>query len=168
MRLSLRRWWLLLQFGLGLAQVLDGAAALLGLEPALARAGGRLGGPAGEGRHGRPSDQFDQAVERVLAVALLGAVALRGDHQHALARQSPAGQPFKPSAHIVGQALRAAHVEAKLHRARELVDILPTRSRGADEPLLELALVDADALVYSNHSIVISRPRPRSIAGGPI
>jgi hypothetical protein len=84
-------------------------------------------------------------------------VALRGNHQHALACQAPAGQPLEPGAHIVAKALRAAHVETKLHRARELVDILPTRARGADESLLELALVDADALVNPNQNHFFSK-----------
>src|SRR3977135_371384 len=107
----------LLHRRLDLPQALDGGAALLRFDPALARAPGGLGRPARNRRHGRALDQFDEAIERVRAVALLGAVALRGDHQHALACQSPAGEALEPDAHVAGEVRRAAHVEAELHRA---------------------------------------------------
>ena len=44
-----------------------------------------------------------------------------------------AGEPHQPRAHVVRQRRRAAHVEAQLHRGRELVDVLPARPGGADE-----------------------------------
>src|SRR5882724_6856374 len=133
------------------AQALDRGAALFGVEPALARAGGRFGRPARTRRHRGAANQVEQAFARVLAIALLGAMALRADHQHALAREASAGKPLEPRAHVVGKARRAAHVEAKLHRARKLVDVLPARARGADEVLLELVLADADGRGDANH-----------------
>src|SRR5712691_390979 len=135
---------ILLEPRLDLAQALDRGAAFLAFEAALARAPGRLGRPARDRRHRGALDQLDQPVERVLAVALLGAVALRGDHQHALVGEPPPGEALEPRAHVSRQRRRAAHVEAQLHRGRELVDVLPAGPRGADEALLELALVDAD------------------------
>src|SRR5205823_219048 len=133
------------------AQAFDRAAALFGLEPALARAGTRFGRPARTRRRRSAANQVEQAFARVLAIALLGAMALRADHQHALAREASAGKPLEPRAHVVGKARRAAHVEAKLHRARKLVDVLPARARGADEVLLELVLADADGRGDADH-----------------
>ena len=90
--------------GLHLTQILDGATVLLGLQSPLARPGCRLGRPAGHGRDRSPLDQRDQALERILAVAFLRAMALCVDHKHAIARQSAAGQPLEPRAHLRGQA----------------------------------------------------------------
>src|SRR5437764_185145 len=82
----------LLRPRLVLTQTLDVGAALLRFEPALARAPGRLGLAARDGHDGRALDQFDQAVERVRPIALLGAVGLRGDDEHAVAREPAAGE----------------------------------------------------------------------------
>src|SRR5262249_30069091 len=92
------------------------------------------------------------------AIALLGAMALRVDHEHALAREPSAGEAFEPRAHVVGKARRAAHVEAKLDGARKLVDVLPAGARGADEVLLELALGDADGRGDADHRRPAARP----------
>src|SRR5215471_2929876 len=135
----------LLQSRLGLAHTLDGGAMLLRFQPALARGLGRFCLPAHNWYDRRVLDQLDQALERVGAVALLGAMALRGDDQHAVAGEALAGKPLEPRAHPVGQARRAAHVEAQLHRGGELVDVLPAGPRGADKAFLELALVDLDS-----------------------
>src|SRR5262245_21452242 len=136
---------------LGPAQAFDRRAALFGLEPPLARAGGRFGRPARQRRHRGAANQVEEALARVFAIALLGAVALRVDYQHALAGQPPAGKASEPRAHVVGKARRAAHVEAQLYRARKLVDGLPPRARGADELLLELVLADADGGGDADH-----------------
>ena len=85
-------------------------------------------------------------------------MALGADHQHALARQPSAGEALEPRAHVVGKALRAAHVEALFDRARELVDVLSARTRGADEVLLDLALADADRRSDADHRESITRP----------
>src|SRR5215204_5008154 len=44
-----------------------------------------------------------------------------------------------------------AHVEAKLHGGTELVDVLTTRARGADETLLQLVLIDTDVVGNADH-----------------
>src|SRR5262249_53891133 len=93
-------------------QVLERGAALLGLKPALARARAGSGGGARGWCHRRPADQLDQALARIGAVALLGAMALRADDEHAVAGQSPAGEPRKPLADIAGEVRCAAQVEA--------------------------------------------------------
>src|SRR5262249_12281013 len=45
-----------------------------------------------------------------------------------------------------------AHVESQLHRGRELVDVLPARTGGADEALDELALLDRDVVGDADHA----------------
>jgi hypothetical protein len=42
------------------------------------------------------ANQVEQAFARILAIALLGAMASCVDHQHALAREAPAGKPLEP------------------------------------------------------------------------
>ena len=50
------------------------------------------------------------------------------------------------------------HIEAQLHRRCELVDILPTRARGADELFFQLPLVDADPIVdFESCTMNVSR-----------
>src|SRR5262245_26128372 len=145
-------------------QALDGGAAFFRFEPALARTRGRLGGPARSRRYRSASDQVDEAVARVLTVAFLGAMALRVDPQHALAREPAARQPLEAQAHRIGQVERAAHVEAQLHRARELVDVLPAGARRSNEAFIELALVDGDAVGDADHRHAIAWPRGRWLA----
>ena len=67
-------------------------------------------------RHRRAPHQFYQAIEGVPSIALLGAMTLRGDHENTFAREPPAGQPFQPGTHVIGNMRRAAHVEAKLYQ----------------------------------------------------
>src|ERR1700720_3210228 len=132
-------------------QALDpGSVFLRGQTPFL-RSAGRPGGPARRRRHAGALDQLDEAVERILSVALLGAVTLRHDDQNAVAGEPAARQPFQPHAHVGGQRGRAAHVEAQLHGARELVDVLAARPGSAHEALLQLAFLDADAVGYPDH-----------------
>src|ERR1700674_2965620 len=63
------------------ALLLDAGAMLRRVQPAAARGGRRPGGAARDRRHGSAPDQVDELGQRVLAVARLGAVALRGQHQ---------------------------------------------------------------------------------------
>src|SRR5439155_15800216 len=65
-------------------QRLDSGAALLALDAALLRRLGRLGCAARYRCHRWLPDQLDQPLARVRAVALLGAVGLRDQHQHAV------------------------------------------------------------------------------------
>src|SRR6476619_1607567 len=147
--------FILLRSWLALPQVLDGGPALLGLQPALARARGRLGGTPRNRRDRCALDQFDQTVARVLAVALLGAMALCADDQHAVAGEAAAGEALEPGAHVIGEVGRAAHSETRLHGAREHVDVLPARPRGADEAFIQLAVVDGDAAGDADHAATI-------------
>src|SRR5437588_7478501 len=73
---------------------------------------------------GGAADQVEEALLGVLAVALLGAVALGGDDQDAVAGQAPAGEAREALADRLRQARRAADVEAELDGRGELVDVL--------------------------------------------
>src|SRR6185437_3225730 len=121
----------------GTAPRLDVAAALFALQPSLLRPEGRLGRAA----RGRPdrgfAQQFDQPVDCVGAVALLGAEALRKDHDHAVLGHALAGEPIEPRAQIVRQH-DASGVEAQLRGGGELVDVLPARAGGAHEADLDV------------------------------
>src|SRR5262249_41235919 len=95
------------------AQRLDAAAPLLVVDATPARRLGGLGGAARHWPHRGRADELGEPLERVGTVALLGAVALRRDHQHAVARQPPPRKPLEPGAHLVGERGRTAHVEAQ-------------------------------------------------------
>src|SRR5689334_8055556 len=83
------------------SQRLDRAMMLLVVDTATL---GGLADPRLLARHGRAgglTDQRDQAIERLLAVALLAALSLRHQHDDAVARQPAPRKAFKPVAHIV-------------------------------------------------------------------
>lgn len=52
-------------------------------------------------------------------------------------------------------------IEAQLHRAGHLVDILPAGARGADEMLLQLGGRDLNAVVYAEHGNPLTPPAPQ-------
>ena len=60
---------------------LDGRTTRFRFKPAFSRRGGGFGRAARGRRFGGAADQGDEAVERVLTVALLGAKAARGDDE---------------------------------------------------------------------------------------
>ena len=110
----------------------------------------------------RLSDQRREAGARVLAVARLTREALGEDDDHAVQRRARAGELDQLDRHIVGQARRAARVEAQFDRARHLVDVLPARAGGADKSLDDLALVDEEIADF--HGSVGITPLPRDAA----
>src|SRR5512144_1914692 len=96
----------------GVALRLDVAAALLAFQPPLLRAEGRLGGaPRYRPYHGF-AQYFEQAVNGVGAVALLGAEALGVDHDHAVLGHALAGDPVQPQGRVFRQR-DLARIEAE-------------------------------------------------------
>src|ERR1700736_1338539 len=73
------------EFRPGAAQRLDSGAALLGREAPQLGAERRPGRPGARRPYRRGADERDEPFEGIVAVALLGTVALRRDHQHAVA-----------------------------------------------------------------------------------
>src|SRR6185437_14982760 len=107
------------------------------------------------GRRGRATDEIDELFARLHAVALLGAVALSDDDEHALVGKPSARQMLEPLTHGREQRGRMPDVEAQLHRRRQLVDILAAGAGRADEILFDLALVEADAVGDADHGIML-------------
>src|SRR5262249_26252293 len=141
------------------------AAVLFAFDPPLAHSLARPGRAARDGRDGSLADQIHQTLAGIFPIAFLSAVALGGDHEHALAGEPPASQAFQAPADVGRQRGRAANVEAELHGARKLVDVLPSGSGGANELLLELAFLDVDPVVDAEHG---SWTRIRGTLKGPI
>jgi hypothetical protein len=76
--------------------------------------------------------QRGQALERVLAVAQLGAEALCGDDEFALAIDLTGHHAFEAGAHARRQP-RGVEADTQLHRGRDLVDVLAARSTRTNE-----------------------------------
>jgi hypothetical protein len=143
------------------ALVFEGGAAGFGGEAAALGGEGGLGRAAGGRGQGGAADQRDQAVERVLAVALLGAEAAGGDHDDAVLGQAAAGEARRPLAHLRRQGRGTGEVEAQLHRGRELVDVLSAGAGGADKAFLDLAVIEDHIAYYRYHGAA-----QRGIVGG--
>src|SRR5258706_15643976 len=77
------------------SQRLDAAAALLALKAAHLGAERRPGWPSRRRPHGGSLDHLDKACQRIIAVALLGAMTLGRDHQHAVTGQPPPRDPLE-------------------------------------------------------------------------
>src|SRR5882757_2157243 len=92
-----------IQRRLAAAMAFDLRAMLLRCDAALFRRFCRSCGAPDCGRRRSLPDQFEQAVARVLSVALLGTMALRRNDDDAVARKPPAGQLLKPYRHVVLQ-----------------------------------------------------------------
>ena len=133
------------------AQPLDASAAFLDFDAALAGGGSGPGGTSRARLNGRPADEVDEAFEGILAIARLRPVTLRGDDEHAFAGHARSGELLKTRPHLGRQRRRSAHVEAKLNRGRELVDVLPARTGGPYEAFFDLALVDVDLVGDPDH-----------------
>jgi len=131
--------------------IADAFPVLFGLNATLARCLSRPGRPPHPRLDCRAADQFEEAIERILTVAPLRAVSLRDDDQNAIAREPGAAESLKPRSHFLRQRWRLPHIEAKLDRGRELIDILPARARSAHEAFFDFALVDADLCVDADH-----------------
>src|SRR5579872_7080427 len=125
-----------------LPHVLDATPAFFALDAPFARSFGRLGRAARRRRRGGAANEIDEAVEGIVAVAPLGAMALRDDDEDALAREPRAGEPLEPGPDVARQRWRAAHIETQLHRGRQLVDVLAAWTRGAHEAFVDFALVN--------------------------
>jgi hypothetical protein len=102
---------------------LDRTAPALGVQPALLRRARRLGRDPRLGRVQAGGDEGRQAIARVLAIAILGAEALRAEHEHAFVGQAPIAR--RAGARAAARATTATRdVEAQFHRGRDLVDVL--------------------------------------------
>src|SRR3546814_7747585 len=97
-------------------------------------------------------DEVRQSLARVLAVALLGAEALRAEHQHAVAGDAPIAPGQQAFAHRFGQRRRIGDVEAQLHRRGHLVDVLPARSEEHTSELQSLMRISYAVFCSNNNT----------------
>ncbi len=114
----------------------------LGAQPPDSGGAGGAGRATLARRDQRPPDELLEPLDDVLSILLLGTMALAQQDDLAFLGGPAARQREKADLDLVGQRRRAAHVEAQPHRGRDLVDVLPARSRGTDELERELLLGD--------------------------
>ncbi len=135
------------------------AAHLLDRAPPTLRVGATgAGRPARTGRAARCRrgrervvEQGDQPREGGLAVAQLGAVLGRGDHQHAAGE--PRTEPLEhPGAQVLTQGRRRGDVPEQLDARVRGVDGLTARSAGAGEAPLQLVPGHDDAPAQHHRS----------------
>ena len=107
-----------------LASRLDHCANPLVFKSALFRAIGRLRLPAHARWRCNAVDQLLQPPQRIGAVRVLAARSLRLDHDDSCIGNSLVAQSEQPLLDV-GWQRRRGHVEAQVHRARNLVDVLP-------------------------------------------
>src|SRR5690606_11572982 len=127
------------------APALDLAALALALQAPLLRGAGGAGRDAPLWHRQAGGNERRQALARILAVALLGAEALRVDHQHAVVGQPPVAPRQQARTQRLWQRRRAGDVEPQLDGAGNLVDVLPAGAAGAHEALDDLRLRDRQA-----------------------
>src|SRR5665213_1110476 len=142
---------LLHSFGVTATVALQAAnSSLIGKSP-FARRFRRSGRPALLGGHRSLANEIDETGQRVFAIALLAAEALRRDHDNTVLRHPPPSPGFEAAPHALVQVWRCIDREAQLNRARHLVDVLAARAARPDELLLDLALVQGDGVGDSDH-----------------
>jgi hypothetical protein len=85
------------------------------------------------------------------AFGLLRAEVSGCEHDLAVLRQSRAGDALQAQTHRVREARRAAHIEAQLRGARNLVHVLPAGAARPDEGHDDLGLVERDPVRNGDH-----------------
>src|SRR6187551_3312418 len=127
------------------AAALDLAMTTLRFEPTLSRRRGGARRPPRLGRLRGLSHQRDETLQRIVPVAALGAEPLRGNDQHAIRGDAISGKGDEPRPYGGGEIARMGHIKPQLHCRGDLVDILAAGAGGANETLLDFALVQRDA-----------------------
>src|SRR5688572_4572545 len=128
------------------------AAPALAFHAPGSRGRGRARGPAYlRARRGFPYE-VGQPVERIEAVAMLAAMALRGDRDDAIAARPASGQTDEARAHVFRQGGRVRGIEAQLHGRRDLVDVLAAGTRCAYERNGYFMLPYLDSRRYLDHA----------------
>ncbi len=98
-------------------------------------------------------NEIDQPLVSILAIALLRAEAPRHDDDRALDGHPPPGEPTQSRLGCCIKTSRASNIEAKLHRGRDLVDVLAAGAAGAHENLLDRVLVDHNTRSDLDHPL---------------
>ncbi len=103
----------------------------------------------------RRNDERGEPLARIGAILHLIAEPVGLDHEHAVGREPAVAAREKASAHRIGQRARIHDVEAKLDRARDLVDV-PVRPDPAarTKRLDELVLGNLDGIAGLHRAIL--------------
>ena len=104
----------------------------------------------GIGRDHGFAQQFDQPVDGVGAVALLGAESLCVDHDHAVLGHALAGEPVQPRLGV-GRQHDPPGIEPQLRGGRELVDVLSAWTGSANEADIDIVFVDHEVAGNPQH-----------------
>jgi hypothetical protein len=134
----------------------DRAAEPLRCQPLLARPGARLGWPALLRPPGGLLKERDEPPARGGPILQLRPMLPTVDEQHAAGRHAVSSQRDHPLLHL-GWQRRRANVEAQFDRGRDFVDVLAAWSRGADEALLDVAIIDGHRLGDSHGATLSGR-----------
>src|SRR5580704_7520737 len=146
------------------SQRLDGPAPSLLVEAANLRGERRSGRTARLFALLRFRQQRGEPRACVLAVARLAREFLGEDDDDALLRHARAGELHQPDHDVGGEAWAPARVEAQFDRGRDLVDVLPAGTGGADEGFDDLALGNEEIPDFHGSTATPSRRQtgPRS------
>jgi hypothetical protein len=139
------------------APVLDQATTALGFKPDLLRGFRRSRRDPGFWVDRGLSDQFNQAFERLLPVAILAAVAVGFDHQRPFFGDAPVSKVHEPLAQGLRQVSGIGHPEAELHGSRDLIDVLTAWSRGAHELPLEVLFSEVEVGANVDYGQVLNK-----------
>lgn len=93
-------------------------------------------------------DQLHQALQRIGAVLLLGAILLGLEHQHAFAGDPAVAQRQQTLLVELWQR-RGRNIKPQVHRTRHFIDVLPTGTLGTNGGQLDLGI--GQVYVVGNH-----------------
>ena len=136
---------------------LDSAAPGFSFEAAGLRAEGRLGRTAFLLDLAGSDDQVGKARQCISTVLLLGAVLLCFDDQHAVAGDATVTQRQQALFVKLGQR-RGGNVEAQVHGAGHLVDILPTCALRADVAQFDVGIWQMHVIGDGQHGMALVIP----------
>lgn len=110
------------------------------VEPPFARGTRRLAAPARLGNFRRLPNQCLQTFQGIRTIALLRAEALREQAEDAIGIYPPTREFEQARAHRIGQSRTAQHIEAQLHRRRDLVNVLTPGSGSTHKTEFQLRI----------------------------
>src|SRR5262249_41032244 len=126
------------------------AAPFFRVETPFARRTGRARRPAAFRPLRSVPQQRDETCARRLAILRLRAMLAAVDDEDARVGDAVARHGDEPLLDGIWKG-GGVNVEAELDGARHFVDVLTARARGADEPLLDLPVVDREVVSDADH-----------------
>ena len=111
----------------------------------------------GVGRARSLAQQFDQPVDGVGAIALLGAETLRMNHDHAILGHALAGEPVEPRRDIGRQSVTRRVSKRNCAAVESLLTFCPPGPEARDEADLDVVLVDREVAGNPQHGVTGGR-----------